>query len=157
QKINFGKKESDQIYAQVEGGSIASVADAFSTYFDKKLEDWREKKLIIFNRFDSNELLMKSGGKEYHLKKGTEDKWTEESPAKGEVDGEKVQNLLENLETAEIAKYADKPGITGAAPLEIVVSLKDWQDKVTKKHLVFGQVEANQQLIQNDDYNVAVW
>lgn len=157
QKIIFGKKDGDKIYSRIEGsGTVATVNDSFSTIFAKKLDDWREKKLIVFNRFDAEDFRIKVGGKDYHFKKGKEEKWSQESPAKGEVDEEKVQELMEKLETAEIARFGEKPSIQNPT-MEIFINLKDWQNKITKKHLVFGTVENNQQEVRNDDYSTIVY
>ncbi|PWT94187.1 MAG: hypothetical protein C5B54_00425 [Acidobacteria bacterium] len=155
QTIDFGKKEGEQLYVNV-GNTIAAVSDSFTTYFQKKLEDWREKKLLIFNRFDAADVFIKTSGKEYHFKKATEDKWSQEAPAKAEIDGDKLQDLLQNLETAEIVKYSDTAALKGAPSLEIFVTLKDWQDKTSKKHLVFGESDGNLQAVKNDDYNTVV-
>lgn len=159
QKVLFGNKEGDQIYCLVEGGStVALVSDAFSTFFSKKIEDWREKKLLVFNRFDAEEVKIHSQGKDYLFKKtGKEEKWTLDSPVKKEIESEKMQDLLEKLETAEISKYGEKPALEGASSLEFSATMKDWQDKVTKKHLVFGAVKDNLQEVKNDDYNTIVF
>jgi hypothetical protein len=158
QKIIFGKKEGEELYCRVEGNpSIATVTDSFTTTFDKKLEDWREKKLVVFNRFDTDEARIKSDGKEYVFQKGAEEKWNQTSPVKGEVDAEKVQDLLEKLETVEIAKYGTESSVSTPGAMEVVLSLKDWQDKVTKKHLTFGPVKDNLQQVKNDDYATIVY
>jgi hypothetical protein len=157
QKIVFGKKEGNSIYCRLEGtGTTATLSDSFSPIFGKKLEDWREKKLVTFNRFDAEDVRIKSGSQEYFFRKGKEDKWNEERPAKGEIDAEKFQDLLEKLESAEIEKYGDQQNLD-SPNLEIFINLKDWQNKTTKKHLVFGKVEGNQQQVRNDDYNTIVW
>lgn len=158
QKVLFGKKEGDQIYCLVEGGSaVALVSDSFSPFFTKSIEDWREKKLLVFNRFDADEVKIHSQGKDYSFKKtGKEEKWTLASPVKKEIDSEKMQDLLEKFETAEISRYGDKATLEGAPVLELFATMKDWQDKVTRKHLAFGAVKDNMQEVKNDDYNTTV-
>ena len=158
QKISFGSKAASDIYCMVEGNPVvAKVNDAFSAEFDKPVESWREKKLLVFNRFDVEEFRAKSGGKEYVFKKGKEEKWRQESPAKGEAPEDKIQGILEKLENAEIDHYGDTPAIAGAPGLEISLTLKDWQNNVTKKHLAFGAVEGNLQAVKNDDYSTVVY
>ena len=158
QKILFGGKEGDQIYCRVEGSSsIAKVSDSFTAYIDKKLDDWREKKLLVFNRFDAEEVRVKTADKEYILKKGKEEKWSQESPQKGELESDKVQDILEKLESAEISTYSDKPNLAIPPVLEVSLTLKDWQDKVSKKHLAFGAVHENLQAVKNDAYNTVVF
>lgn len=158
QKILFGTKAGSDIYCMVEGNpAIAKVNDAFSPEFDKPLESWREKKLAVFNRFDVEELQVKSGGKEYLLKKGKEEKWTALSPSRGELPDESVQSVMEKLENAEIDHYGDASALPGAPQCEINMTLKDWQNNVTKKHLAFGPVEGNLQAVKNDDYSTIVF
>jgi Domain of unknown function (DUF4340) len=158
QKILFGKDQNAQYFCQVEGSpSIAAIDSSLSTYFEKKMDDWRQKKVAAFNRFDAEELRVKSADKEYRFKKGKEEKWTEESAAKGEVEGEKLLGLLEQLENAEVSKYGDQSNIEGTPVLEVFINLKDWQDKTTTKHLIFGTPQGDVQPIKNADYNTIVF
>src|SRR5262249_15577329 len=153
QKILFGKKEGEELYCSIEGSaSVATVSDSFTATFDKKLDDWREKKLLVFNRFDTEQVRIKSGVNELVFQKGAEEKWSQTVPVKGEIDAEKMQDVLEKLETAEISKYGTESSIASPPAMEIFLSLKDWQDKTTKKHLAFGTVQDNQQQVKNDDY-----
>jgi Domain of unknown function (DUF4340) len=158
QKIAFGKDQNNQYFCRVEGNpSISAIDSSLSTYFDKKLDDWREKKVVVMNRFDAQELKVKIADKEYLFKKGKEEKWNEESPAKGELDGDKVLSVLEQLENAEINKYGDKPNIDDAPVMEVFVTLKDWQDKIAMKHLSFGAPEGDLQPIKNADYSTIIF
>ena len=158
QRILFGSKTGEQIYCQVEGTpGIATVSDSFSVYKDKKLDDWREKKVVIFNRFDAQEVRLKASGKEYVLKKDGEEKWRMDAPQKGELESEKVQDLLEKLENAEIARYSENAELTGTPVAEVHLTLKDWQDKATKKSLMFGPLEQDMQPLKNADYNTVVF
>lgn len=158
QKISFGSKDGSDIYCSVEGNpAVAKVNDAFTAAFDKPLGDWREKKMVVFNRFDVEELRIKSEGKEYLFKKGKEEKWTQESPAKGDVEEDKVQGLMEKLENAEIDHYGDAASLTGAPVMEVWLTLKDWQNTLTKKHVAFGATDGNLQSIKNDDYSSVVF
>lgn len=158
QKIFIGKDQNNQYFCRVEGNpSIAAIDDSLATFFDKKLEDWREKKVVVFNRFDAEEVRVKSVDKEYLFRKGKEEKWMEESPVKGEIDGEKVLGLLEQLENAEITKYGDQLELDGAPVMEVFITLKDWQDKVTTKHLSFGAPQEDLQPVKNTDYNRIVF
>ncbi len=158
QKIEFGSKQGEQRYCRVEGTTgIAKVTDSLSNLFEKKLEDWREKKLVVFNRFDVTDFRIQTKSGNYTFKKGKEDKWTQESPAKGEVENEKLQDLMEKLETAEISKYGDSTKLEGAPVMEVFLTQTDWQDKTTRKHLAFGEIKENQQAVKNDDYTPAVF
>ncbi len=155
--MQFGNKDGDQIYCRVEGNSgIAKVSDSFSSTFAKNLEDWREKKLVIFNRFDTEKVRIIAAGKDYQLSKNKEENWSEQSPDKGEIDTDKIQDLLEKLENAEINKYTETAALEGPGSLEVFLSMRDWQDKVTTRHINFGKVDGNTQSAKNDDYNTVV-
>ena len=157
QTVHFGKKDNDKIFVSVEGSNtIASVGDSFTTFFNKKVEDWREKKLVAFNPYDAEEVRIHAQGKDYVLKKGKEEKWAMESPTKSDVDTEKVQSLLSKLESAQITRYGTESSISGPSQLEFSAQCKDWQDHITKKHLVFGPVKDNLQQVKNDDYSTIV-
>ena len=154
QKIDFGNKIGDQIYVNVIGSSsLALVQDSFSTFFHKKLDDWREKKLIVFNRFDVEDIRVKHQGVEYSIRKTGQDQWNMNSPFKGPVNDEKVQGLLEKLETAEIEKYGDQKSLDSPPALEMFLVSKDWQNVQTRRHLAFGKLNGEQQAVKNDAYN----
>ncbi len=159
QKIDFGNKVGEQIYVNVIGNpSLAMVQDSFTTFFDKKLDDWREKKLIVFNRFDVEDIRIKHKGVEYAVRKSGQDQWNMSSPSKGPVPDEKVQSLLEKLEVAEIEKYGEQKSLDAAPPeLEMFLVSKDWQNAQTKRHLAFGKITGEQQEVKNDAYNTVVF
>jgi hypothetical protein len=158
QKIDFGNKVGDAIYVNVIGSpSLAMVQDSFTTFFDKNLDDWREKKLLVFNRFDVEDVRIKHNGVEYAIRKTGQDQWNMSSPNKGPVDEAKVQSLLEKLETAEIEKYGDQKSLDSQPELEMFLSSKDWQNATTKRHLAFGKVSGEQQAVKNDAYNTVVF
>jgi Domain of unknown function (DUF4340) len=158
QKILFGNKDNGQIYCEVEGNpGVAKVSDSFSDIFNKKGDEWREKKLLIFNRFDAEQIRVKSGNQQYAFTKNKEEKWSEQSPQKGDVDTDKIQEVLEKLENAEISKYGDKTSLTVPPSLEISLTMRDWQEKITNKHLAFGPAEGTDQSVKNDDYNTIVF
>ncbi len=157
QKIEFGKA-GDEMYARLEGSQgIAAIDNTLSSTFEKKLEDWREKKVLVFNRFDAEEILIKAGGKDYSFKKGQSDKWNQNSPQKAEIEYEQIQGILEKLESAEITNYGDQPALDGPPLAEVFITLKDWQDKTSKKHLSFGAVKDKAQQVKNDDYGSIVF
>lgn len=158
QKIDFGNKVGEQIYVLVQGNpSLAMVSDSFSTFFNKKVDDWREKKLVVFNRFDVENARFKQKGVQYDFSKGKEDSWTMNSPEKGPVDADKVQAVLEKLELAEINKFGDEKSFTGDPVLQIDLSSKDWQGAQNHRNLAFGPVTGDQQPVKNDAYNTIVF
>jgi hypothetical protein len=158
QKIDFGNQVGEQIYVRVEGNpSLAMVSDSFSTFFNKKVDDWREKKLVVFNRFDVEKVRIKQKNVEYDFSKGKEDSWTMNSPEKGPVDADKVQAVLEKLELAEIDKFGDEKSLTGEAVLQVDLSSKDWQGAQSRRNLAFGPVTGDQQPVKNDAYNTVVF
>lgn len=158
QKIDFGNKVGEQIYVRVEGNpSLAMVSDSFSTFFNKKVDDWREKKLVVFNRFDVENVRIKEKNVQYDFSKGKEDSWTMNSPEKGPVDADKVQAVLEKLELAEIVKFGEEKSFNGDPVLQIDLSSKDWQGAQNHRNLAFGPVTGDQQPVKNDAYNTIVF
>jgi hypothetical protein len=79
------------------------------------------------------------------------------SPVKGEVEYDKIQSVLEKIEAADITKYGEQPALSGPPVGEFFITLKDWQDKLTKKHLAFGSLEGDVQPVKNDDYGTIVY
>jgi hypothetical protein len=157
QKLEFGKTD-EETYCRMEGNpSVAAVGDSLDSIFEKKLEDWREKKVLVFNRFDAEALRATIAGKDYSFQKGESDKWNQLSPVKGEVEYDKIQNVLEKIETADITKYGDQPALPAAPTAEVFVTLKNWEDKTTKKHLAFGIAAEGVQPVKNDDYGTVVY
>jgi hypothetical protein len=158
QKIDFGNKVGEQIYVLVQGNpSLAMVSDSFSTFFNKKVDDWREKKLVVFNRFDVENVRIKEKNVQYEFNKGKEDSWTMNSPQKGAVDADKVQAVLEKLELAEIDKFGDEKSLTSEPVLQVDLSSKDWQGAQSHRNLAFGAVTGDQQPVKNDAYNTLVF
>lgn len=158
QKILFGNKEAESVYCLIEGSNVvALVTDSISSMVNKKPEEWREKKLAVFNRFDAEEVKFHALGKDWIFTKGKEENWNEQSPVKAEIESEKFQDVLEKLETAEISSYGTQTALSSPASLEFTASFKDWQDKASKKHLVFGAVKDNLQEVKNDDYDAVVY
>ena len=158
QKIDFGNKVGEQIYVRVEGNpSLAMVSDSFSTFFNKKVDDWREKKLVVFNRFDVENVRIKEKTVQYDFSRAKEDSWTMNSPEKGPVDTDKVQAVLEKLELAEIDKFGDEKSLTGEPVLQVDLSSKDWQGAQSHRILTFGPVAGDQQPVKNDAYNTVVF
>ena len=157
QRLLFGKTD-DETYCRIEGNpSVAAVGDSLDSVFEKKLDDWREKKVLVFNRFDVEELRAKIVGKEYSFKKGDSDQWTQLSPTKGEVEYDKLQDVLEKIESADITKYGDQPALSESPTAELFITLKDWQDKITRKHLAFGTAAEDILPVKNDDYGTIVY
>ncbi|HEY7161856.1 MAG TPA: DUF4340 domain-containing protein, partial [Acidobacteriota bacterium] len=158
QKIDFGNKVGEQIYVHVEGNpSLAMVSDSFSTFFSKKVDDWREKKLVVFNRFDVENVRIKQKNVQYDFSKGKEDSWTMNSPEKGPVDADKVQAVLEKLELAEIDKFGDQKSLAAEPVLQVDLSSKDYQGVQSRRSLAFGPKEGDQQPVKNDSYNTVVF
>jgi hypothetical protein len=157
QKFLFGKA-SGETYFRIDGNPmIAAVGDSLNETIDQKLEDWREKKVLVFNRFDAHEVRIQLNGKMYAFQKAETDKWNQLSPAKGEVEYDQMQTVLEKIETAEISKYGEEPKLPSSPVAEVFLTMKDWEEKVTKEHLAFGPVADELQPVKNDDYGMIVY
>lgn len=98
------RKAKDLYYAkssQVDGAYKidSSLADSL----DKKVDDFRNKKLFDFGYSDPNKLEINSGGKAYSLIRGGEDWWNNGK----KMDGDSVQSLISTLLGLSAEKVVD--------------------------------------------------
>lgn len=98
------RKAKDLYYAkssQVDGAYKidSSLADSL----DKKVDDFRNKKLFDFGYSDPNKLEIHSGGKAYSLIRGGEDWWDNGK----KMDGDSIQSLISTLRGLSAEKFVD--------------------------------------------------
>jgi hypothetical protein len=103
------RKAKDLYYAkssQVEGANKvdASLAEALN----KKVEDFRNKKLFDFGYSDPNKLEIHSGAKTYSLMRGGENWWDNGK----KMDGDSVRSLISSLRDLSAEKFVDSGFMT---------------------------------------------
>lgn len=114
------RKNKDDYYAKssaVEGAY--KVGSDLGTGLDKKLEDFRNKKLFDFGYEDVNKIELHDNGKAYFLTKGGEDWWSDGK----KMDSMTVQPVIDKLRNLSASKFPDS-GFTSAV-LEATVTSND--------------------------------
>ena len=106
-----------KVYVQLEGESqVHLVSDRLFTTADKKLMDWREKKVVSMERDKVAAIEIFRASEKLRLKK-EEGKWILESPLQEAADESAVSGLLSSLEFAEAKQFvteeSDEPGRYG--------------------------------------------
>ncbi len=130
------RKSKDDYYAKtsvVDG--VYKVSSSLGQALDKKLEDFRNKKLFDFGFAEPNKIEMQDGGKSYFFTHGGDDWWSADGK-KLEADG--VEALLEKLRDLQASSFADSGYTTPAA--EITVTSNDGKriEKVLISKAVHG-------------------
>ena len=94
-----------KVYVQIEGESqVHVVSDRLFTATDKKLMDWRDKKVVSMERDKVAAIeIFRASGK-LRLKK-EDDRWMLESPVQEAADQSAVSGLLSSLEFAEAKQF----------------------------------------------------
>jgi Domain of unknown function (DUF4340) len=98
------RKNKGDYYAKssaVEG--VYKVASDLGTGLDKKLDDFRNKKLFDFGYEDVNKIELHDNGKAYLLTKGGEDWWSDGK----KMDANTVQPVIDKLRNLSASKFPD--------------------------------------------------
>jgi uncharacterized protein DUF4340 len=98
------RKNKDDYYAKssaVEG--VYKVGSDLGTGLDKKLDDFRNKKLFDFGYEDVNKIELHDGGKAYFLTKGGEDWWSDGK----KMDASTIQPVIDKLRNLSASKFPD--------------------------------------------------
>jgi hypothetical protein len=127
------RKNNDTYYAKsslVEGAY--KVDSDLGQSLDKKLDDFRNKKLFDFGYSDPDKIEMHNGPKAYFLTKDGRDWWSSGK----KMDAASVQSYISNLRDLAASKFVES-GFTGPA-MEVTVTSNDGKrvEKVslTKSH-----------------------
>ena len=94
-----------KVYVRIEGESrVHVVSDRLFTAADKKLVDWRDKKVVSMERDKVAAIEIFRASEKLRLKK-EEDRWMLESPLQEAADQSAVSGLLSSLEFAEAKRF----------------------------------------------------
>jgi hypothetical protein len=105
------RKNKDDYYAKssaVEG--IYKVASTLGQAVDKKLDDFRNKKLFDLGSDDPNKIEIRNGSKTYSLTRSGEDWW---SGSAKKMDASTAQDLVDKIRDLSASKFVDS-GFTSA-------------------------------------------
>jgi Domain of unknown function (DUF4340) len=111
------RKSKDDYYAkssQVEG--VQKLSADFGKMFDKKLDDFRNKKLFDFGFNDPSHIEIKDNGKTTDIDKSGEN-WTSQGK---NLDSVSVQAMLDKLRDLQAAKFAENGFTSPQVELTVV-------------------------------------
>ena len=128
---------SDKIVA-VEGAILADL--------DKKPDEYREKKVAVFDSWEADRVAVTAGGLSLAAVKekvGEVEKWFLESGDKTEADGSKIETFIRKVEGLEAAEFIDAPGALADHGLErpaaeVRIRTRDYEGKVREFTILVG-------------------
>lgn len=120
----------DQVYLQVVGVEGAYVIDAeFLKVIPRKVDDWRDTKLMRSRQLDFDRLLITHGATVIELQRAaTNQPWSMIRPVRARADDARVMGLLEELQNLRVTEFvSDDPKadleMLGLQPAELELSL----------------------------------
>ncbi len=146
-----------KVYVQHEGGpEVYLTSDSILTMADKDLMDWRNKKVLLFNRYKVQTIQIEREMGRLELKKEN-DKWRIENPLAEPADQSAVTGLLSSLEFAEAQKFITEQAVDlgsyGLNKPKIVVRLQQ-ESQDSWKELELGKQQESGYLARNPDRSV---
>lgn len=140
-------KDGDRISAMSSlSDKIVLVESAILAELDKKPEEYREKKVTVFDSWEVDRVAVNARGFSLAAVKekvGDSDIWFLESTGKVEADGSKVEMLVRKIEGLEAIGFIDAPknlaeyGL-GKPQAEVKVRTKDDEGKVRESTVLVG-------------------
>ena len=140
-------KDGDTISAMSSlSDKVVLVESAILGELDKKPEEYREKKVAVFDSWETDRVAVTAGGLSLAAvkeKAGDADQWVLESEGKAEADGSKVEMLIRKIEGLEAAEFIDTPKSLEEYGLdkpraEVKVRTKDDEGKVRESIVLVG-------------------
>jgi len=152
----FGSKDftGNQVYVQVQGSpDVYLTSDYLFNSADKELKDWRNRKVLTFDRNQVQNIEITRASDQIKLKKQGE-KWVLEQPIQETADEAAVSSLLSTLESAEAQKFvAEQPDDLKTYGLDqpaATVRVRE-QGKDSWKTLELGKKEDDSYLARTTD------
>ena len=140
-------KDGDRISAMSSlADNIVLVESAILADLDKKPEEYRQKKVAVFDSWEVDRLSVTAGGLSLAAtreKVGEADKWLLGSEGKNEADGSKVEMFIRKIEGLEAAEFIDAPESLAEYGLdkpraEVKIRTKDYEGKVRESTVLVG-------------------
>ncbi|MFZ2053263.1 MAG: DUF4340 domain-containing protein [Candidatus Aminicenantales bacterium] len=157
QEIVFSlHKQDDTVYATTSlSTKIVTAEERVMTDIEKKVEDLREKQVVVFNSWEASRLRIKRGDLSLSIGKDEERKWRFEDAEKEEADGSKVETFIRKVESLEAVEFVDSPSDLRTYGLvqpqaEVTVWVKDGE-KEKKYAILVGEkdTDKNQVIVKN--------
>jgi hypothetical protein len=111
QEILFSlHKQDESVYATTSLSNKIVTAEAqVLTDIEKKVEDLREKQVVIFSSWEASRVRLKKGDFILNLAKDKDSKWTLEGAAPEEADSSRVETFIRKIESLEAVEFIDSP------------------------------------------------
>ncbi len=141
------RKEGDKVLAMSSlTDKIVLVENSILADLDKKPDEYREKKVAVFDSWDADRIAVTARGVSVAAAKersGDTDKWFLESEGRPEADGAKVETFLREIGGLEAAEFIDAPKSLAEYGLdspraEVRIRTKDPEGKVRESTVLVG-------------------
>jgi hypothetical protein len=157
QEIVFSlHKQDDTVYATTSlSTKIITAEDRVLADIEKKVEDLREKQVVVFNSWEASRLRIKKGDLSLVVGKDEEGKWRFDDASKEEADRSKVETFIRKIESLEAAEFIDSPSDLKTYGLaepqaEVTVWVKEGEkDKEYMIQVGETNTEKNQVVVKN--------
>lgn len=154
QEIIFSlHKQDETVYATTSlSTKIITVESQVLTDIEKKVEDLREKQVVVFNSWEANRIRIKKGELVIAVTKDKDNKWQFEGPAKEEADRSRVETFIRKIESLEAAEFIDSPAGLPAYGLdkpqaEVTVWTKDGETEKEFRVLIGTEDPQKKQVV----------
>jgi hypothetical protein len=169
----FGGKAADNtVYARdASKPAVVTVESALLDELKKSADEYRRKDIFEFRPFNANRVELTRNGQTavFERLKGqgenAQDKWRRVSPNPGDLDKEKVDNLLGKLSNMRATSFAESTAKTGLDKPALTISVK-FDDGKKEEKATFGQTgndvyvsrpaEAGAAKVEAADFNEAI-
>ncbi len=144
-------KDGEKVYVTTSLSPKIIVAETQVIQdLEKKVDDLREKAVVVFNSWQATRVEIKKGALILQASKNAEDKWLIEDESK-EADRSKIETFVRKIESLEGTEFIDAPaGLEeyGLAPpqAEVTVWTKS-EDKEQSFQIFFGNEEPEKKLV----------
>lgn len=106
----FLHRQDDKTYATTSLSTKIIDADAAGLAdIEKKVDDLREKQVIVFNSWDAQKLRLTKAGLTFTVAKDAQGNWLFEGGKKQEADRSRVETFIRKIESLEAAEFIDSP------------------------------------------------
>jgi len=145
QEVVFSLHKQDEIVYATSSVSpkIVSAESQVLTDIEKKVEDLREKAVVVFNSWEAHKVRVKKGDFTLELSKDKDGKWLFDDAEKKEADRSRVETFIRKVESLEAMEFIDQPAELSAYGLdrpqaEVTVWTKDGE-KDREFQILVGQ------------------
>lgn len=165
QEVTFSlHKQDDKVYATTSLSSKVILSEnQVLTDIEKKIEELREKQVVVFSSWEAEKLALKRGNLTLTLEKSKEkddsEKWVF-SGSREEADQSTIETFIRKIESLEAVEFIDSPGDLEAHGLvspqaEVTIWTKEGEKELLSRVLVGKEDPEKKQVVvknSNLDY-----